>query len=54
MDTREKSTLIATAVLALVVLVAVRTFTDLGVVGRFVSVTVAVFVIHAVVERVLQ
>lgn len=54
MDTREKSTLIATAVLALVVLVAVRTFTDLGVVARLAVVTVTVVIAQSVVGRALQ
>ncbi|WP_158224057.1 MULTISPECIES: hypothetical protein [Halorubrum] len=52
MVSREKQKLVASAVIVLAVLVALRALTDLGVLSRFTIVVVAIIVIQSVFERV--
>lgn len=54
MVSREKQKIAASAVVALVVLVALRALTDFGLVLRFTIVVVVIFVTQSVFERVYQ
>ena len=54
MRSRESSVLIAVAAVALVVLVALRTFTDAGVTVRFAVVVATVVVTDGVLKRLLR
>jgi hypothetical protein len=54
MRSREKPVLIGTAAVGLVVLVALRTFTDAGVVARFAVVVATVLATQAVLARALR
>jgi heme A synthase len=52
MVSRENKTMVASVVVAIAVIVALRTFTDLGTVPRFAIVIVAILVTQSVLGRV--
>lgn len=54
MRSREDPTLIATAAVGLAVLVALRTFTDAGVVARFAIVVATVVATQAILGRMFR
>jgi len=54
MVSRESKSMVASVVVAIGVIVALRTFTELGTVPRFALVIVAVLVTQSVLERVVD